>query len=375
MTRSYGTGTMTEVRPGTWRLRVSVKDPISGQSVQRSKTVRTKTRPSKKDLERELAKFRQELERKKATGQKATMGKLLDDWLADLEKEGRAKTTLETYRVHVETRIRPALGRVPLADMTTDRTRAFIRSLQGSTRYNRLTHAILRGALAYAVQNEWIDTNPATRVKPGKVEKDHRGALMPAEVGTLVRAAEAESPAMGMAVLLAAFLGNRRGEMCGLRWSDVDWEAETIHIERAWVPGAGGQHLGPTKTDEHRTVSLRGDGMVVLRRWQAQQLETYGEVGEWLLSDSDGTEPLRAKTVTETFTRLARANGIDAHFHDLRHFASTQLQGLTDTKTAAGRLGHSPQVMLETYAHGVAERDALAAVALGEIITKGLPAP
>ena len=52
--------------------------------------------------------------------------------------------------------------------------------------------------------------------------------------------------------------------------------------------------------------------------------------------------------------------------------ASTQLQGMTDSKTAAGRLGHSPKVMLETYAHGIAERDAAASVALGDVITKAL---
>lgn len=373
MTRNYGTGTMSEIRPGVWRFRVSVKDPISGEPVQRSKTICTKTRPAKKALEAQLAAFRRELEQKTATGKKATVGKLLDDWLADLEQEGRAKTTLETYRSHVETRIRPKLGKVALEDMTTDRTRAFVRSLAGQPRTQRLTHAILRAAFAFAMANDWMDTNPAGRVRPAKVAKDHSAALTPAEVGALILAAQANSDAMGMAVLLAAFLGTRRGELCGLRWSDVDWEAETIRIERAWVPGEGGQHLGPTKTDEHRTVSLRGDGMVILRQWRAAQEATYGELGEWLVSDSDGTHPLRAKTVTETFTRLAKAEGIDAHFHDLRHFASTQLQGLTDTKTAAARLGHSPQVALETYGHAIAERDAVAAVALGQIITAELP--
>lgn len=373
MTRTYGTGTMTEVRPGTWRLRVSVKDPISGASVQRSKTVQTKTRPSKKDLERELAAFRHDLDRKKATGQKATVGKLLDDWLEDLAGEGRAKTTLETYRSHVEKRIRPKLGTVPLADMTADRVRAFVRSLDGAPRTIRLTHAILRGALAFAVANEWMDSNPASKVKPPRVAKDHADALTPAEVGILIGAAQEVSAAMGMVVFLAALTGARRGELCGLRWSDVDWKAQTLRIERAWVPGKGGQTLGTTKTDERRTVSLKGGGMKALKGWKAVQLAEYGALGEWLLSDGDGTDPLRAKTVTETFTGLARDAGLDAHFHDLRHFASTQLLGVTDVKTSAGRLGHTPQVMLETYAHGIAERDAAAAVELGKIITKELP--
>ena len=250
---------MTEVRPGTWRLRVSVPDPISGKPVQRSKTIRTKTRAAKKDLERDLAKFRRELERKRATGKKATMGKVLDDWLADLEKEGRARSTLETYRIHIEKKIRPKLGAVPLEDMTVDRVRAFTRSLGGAIRTQRpLTHAILQGALAFAVSNDWLEANPATRVKAAKLAKEETDALTPAEIQALISAGEKKSPVLGMAVFLGALTGARRGELCGLKWSDVNWDAETIRIERAWVPGQGGQMLTTTKTEERRTVSLEG---------------------------------------------------------------------------------------------------------------------
>jgi integrase len=332
MTRTYGTGTMTEVRPGTWRLRVSVKDPISGRSFQRSKAVRTKTRASRKDLERELDAFKRDLEKKRATGKCATIGKLLDDWLEEIEREGRARSTLETYRSHVETKIRPALGDVPLADMTPDRVRAFMGSLKGAPRTQHLTHAVLRAALTLAVENDWLPYNPAARVKAPKVIRGTAAPLRRAQVDSLIEAAQGVSPAMGMAVLLAAITGARRGELVGLRWTDIDWKAQTIQIERAWVPGTGGQELGDTRTEDHRTVSMRGNGIEVLTRWKAAQEAGYGELGEWLLSDTGGTEPLRAKTVTETFTRLARDGGIHAHFHDLRHFASTQSQGVPTTR-------------------------------------------
>ena len=121
-------------------------------------------------------------------------------------------------------------------------------------------------------------------------------------------------------------------------------------------------------------MSVSGYGITVLRTWHARQVAKFGELGEWLLSDSDGTEPLQAKVVTLTFTKLAKDHGISAHFHDLRHFASTQLQGMTDQKTAASRLGHTPRVMLDTYAHAIAERDAAASRALGDVLTKALEA-
>ena len=371
---------MSEIRPGVWRFRVSVEDPISGKSVQRSKTVRTKTRPSKKDPFRAgtggSISGSADILTKRATGKKATVGKLLDDWLANLAREGRAKTTLETYRSHAETRIRPALGAVPLDRMDPTRIRAFLGSLSGSPRTIRLTHAILRGALAFAWwRMGWITENPATRVRPPRLDEDRAEALTPAEVAEMILTAQKHSDAMGMAVFLAAVTGCRRGELCGLRWSDVDWDRQTLRIERAFVPGQGGQVLGPTKTKDCRTlISVRGRAIQTIKGWELLQKATYGEVGEWLLSDSDGTEPLRAKTVTETFTRLARAAGIDAHFHDLRKFATTQLvAGGVDVTTISLRQGHSPEVLLKTYSKGVAERDAAASVALGEIIMQELP--
>jgi integrase len=374
MTRTYGTGTMSEVRPGTWRLRVFAEDPISGRHRQVSKTIHTKTRPSQKYLDAQMAKFKGEVDKRSGSGRLATLGRVLDDWLAELEREGRARSTLETYRSHIKKWIRPALGKVTLEKMTPERIRAFMGSLEGSPRTQRLTHAILRGALAFAVANDWMPSNPASKVRPPRVAMASDTSLTPEKVGQLIVAAQAKSPVMGVAILLAAVTGLRRGELCGLRWDDVDWKAETIKVERAWVPGEGGQHLTETKTHRRRTISVAGDTAKVLRAWRATQEAEWGEVGEWLLSEAGGKIPLRAKQVTEVFGRLADRVGVDAHLHDLRHFAQTQLIGAgVDVKTVAARGGHTPQVLLETYTHGIAERDADAAITLGQIVTQALP--
>ena len=179
---------------------------------------------------------------------------------------------------------------------------------------------------------------------------------------------------MGVAIALTAVTGCRRGEVIGLRWTDVDWEAETLRVERAWVSGTGGQHLTTTKTKgSKRTVSVSGYGITVLRP---------GTPGRWPSSASSASGCCRQRRDRTPagegrhadVTKLAKDHGISAHFHDLRHFASTQLQGMTDQKTAASRLGHTPRVMLDTYAHAIAERDAAASRALGDVLTKTLEA-
>lgn len=372
---------MSEVkvgRPGTWRFRVYVEHPVTGERRQVSRTIHTKARPSKKELQKRLAAFVKEVQEGKHLGSGTTVGKLLDDWLADLRRIGRARSTLETYSQHVENHIRPALGDLPLERLTPHRISLFYGTLKKtedgglSPTTIRLVNGVLGGALSFAVDQGWILTNPASKVRLPALDDDERDALTPAQVAKLISGAQAIDPVMGTLFALAAATGARRGELCGLRWSDVDWEAETIRIERAWVPGKGGQHLTTTKTKGKRLVSLSGYGMAVLDRRRAYQLEVWGELGEWLLSDGDGSVPMRAKTVTETFATLAKAQGLDAHLHDVRHFASTQLQGLTDPKTAASRLGHTPKVMLETYAHGIAERDAAASMALGSVIENAM---
>src|SRR5271166_2670670 len=70
--------------------------------------------PRHREAQTALDVFAREVAQGLAVGTRATLGKLLDEWLANLERIGRARATLETYRVHVEKHIRPALGSVRL---------------------------------------------------------------------------------------------------------------------------------------------------------------------------------------------------------------------------------------------------------------------
>jgi integrase len=174
---------------------------------------------------------------------------------------------------------------------------------------------------------------------------------------------------------LAALTGARRGELCGLKWSDVDWVARTVRIERAWVPGRGGQFLGPTKGGDTRTVALGTVGVEILNRYRARKTAELGRPPDgWLLSLDGGTTPMRAKAMTQYTTNLGRRLGIPVHFHLLRHWAATQLVVVhgVDIKTASQRLGHSPEVMASTYLHSRPEQDAAAAELIGEVVGRAL---
>ena len=78
---------------------------------------------------------------------------------------------------------------------------------------------------------------------------------------------------LAMAVTLATLTGVRRGELAGLRWDDVDEESCSIRIERQWIPGSGGQYLGPCKSsDGARAVVLGAEGMALLDRYRRRMV-------------------------------------------------------------------------------------------------------
>ena len=88
-------------------------------------------------------------------------------------------------------------------------------------------------ALQRGVDWGWLPTNPAVRARPPKVVKTDTVALTPEQVAALYEAAD--EPAVKVTIGLAAVTGMRRGEVLGLKWSDIDPETGLVTIERAWV--------------------------------------------------------------------------------------------------------------------------------------------
>lgn len=375
--RTKGTGSLIEARPGVWRLRVFTHpDPRTGHPRQVNRTVYTKKRGGKSEAQAALTKLLREVQQGKHKGTDATFGTLLTDWLAWLEHQGKRPSTMATYRTHVENRIRPELGSVKLSKLRPDRLDAFYMAQRESglgVRTVTLLHSIIAAALEQGVKWGWLDKNPARQARPPRDTRDAPSALTPEQVQRLVDAADID---LAAAIMLAALTGARRGELCGLRWSDVDWENRTIRIERARVPVDGqGIVEGKTKTGRGRTIHLDPVAMTALGRYRMEVGgRQLGEAPEdpWLLTPDDGTTPTNPKALSHHLTKLGKRLGIPVHTHSLRHFSATQLVAAgVDVTTASSRLGHTTAVMLETYSHPISERDAEAAAVLGRLLERG----
>jgi integrase len=178
-------------------------------------------------------------------------------------------------------------------------------------------------------------------------------------------------------VYVAATTGCRRGELCGLKWSDIDLESGTLTIRRAITDTSFGVQENDPKTHRSRRISLDPSSVLVLAGQFERMSERAASCEVQLVDDAfvwsqepDGSAPYRPNRVTDAFRTLRnRLDMPKLDFHHLRHFAATTLAGAgVDVRTIAGRLGHAnPAITLRTYAHFLEAADRQAADVMGRL--------
>jgi integrase len=295
-------------------------------------------------------------------------------------------TTIRTYRAQIERTIRPNLGKVTLTRLTAQNLDALYRAMKDagkSPKTIRNHHAVIATALHQGVRWGWIRTNVAEMARPPRVSPSRVTAPSLEIVREVIEAAERRDPRLAPLLMLAALTGMRRGELCALRWSDVDFEAGRINVTRSVIVVPGGLAEKSTKTDRERSVALDPVATALLTRHRAITTQWAAKAAAELPIDAfvfspfvEGMTPFRPDNVTSFFIRVRNEVGATTvRLHDLRHFTATQLIGAgVDPRTVAGRLGHSdPSVTLRIYSHALEERDRAAADIMGRVLMSSDP--
>ena len=316
------------------------------------------------------------------TAGSVTVGALLDRFLEHAEAIGRSPTTLKEYRRIAESVIRPELGKMKLSRLTgsdLDHLYAKLTAAGNKALTVRHVHALMSVVLHQAERWDLVDRNVARRATPPAVHAAEIEAPSPDEVRRILAAAEEIEPALASMLLIAALTGARRGELCALRWSDVDLEHATVRIARSVYETAGGGWAEKTtKTHQARRIGLDDLAVVVLRRHRdsvnalADQLGLVVAPDAFVFSRSpSGSEPVRPDTVTRFTKRVADKVGVDTHLHALRHFSATQaIAAGFDPVTVGNRLGHAdPAITLRVYSHAIEQRDRELAATLGRTLS------
>ena len=287
------------------------------------------------------------------------------------EPDRHTAATIETYELKTKRYIVPKLGAVLLSKLSVATVAAWKNELRatigrsGKPLAAKTVHniyGILHAVLSLAVGLEYIDRNvcDAKAAKPARpATGEHAGkALTDDEIRKLLKAAEGTRWYAFVALALAT--GARRGELCGLSWTDVDLDAARINIRYSLSQTKNCVELKDTKTHRGRKVGLSPWALAALRRQRAMiaedQLrapaELYGDSGAVFVNElGERVTPMAA---TKAFRRLAQASGLSTNrLHDSRHTVASHLiaDGI-DIRTVSGVLGHTnTSTTLNIYAH------------------------
>lgn len=322
-----------------------------------------------------------------------TLGAWLMTWLETILKPRRRPATYIRYKGIIDNYLLKAdIAGIPLQQLRPSHIEAYYANLGVSASTVTLHHAILHSALRKALKDRLVTLNVAADLD-GKPRRSHdredarKHAWMANEARDFLAAAQAAGSQPAALYALALDTGMRKGELCGLQWSDIDVAAGKVRVVRQLLKPGPKLVYGPTKTGRVRTISIAAETVKLLRAHKQHQARlkmlnrtVYADHGlifakEWEDMTRNGVtlgHPLQMNNLGQReYARLIKVAGVrPIKFHGLRHTcASLLLQAGTPVHVVAERLGHAKVSMtMETYAHVLPGMQEDAARTLGGLL-------
>ncbi|WP_412027052.1 tyrosine-type recombinase/integrase [Deinococcus yunweiensis] len=396
--RSNGEGSIYQLRSGpqagSWRAAITVT--VDGLGRPKRKIVSGKTQREVKEKLRVLLRLKEE--NALADPSRMTVGEYLDEWMRDTSAQLKP-TTVEKREYIIKLYLRPHLGRHQLQKLTpldvqrlqttllnTPRKPSRGQQLPEGTTLPPIGPTTVHGALAllnsalrHALQLGLIHRNPVEAVKRVKPGRRDLQVWEPSDVHRLITAVQT-SRLYGL-VYLAMTTGLRRGELCGLRWSDL--QQGVLHIRQNCVLVGNTPTMQTPKSEKsRRRVPLPADTLDALalhRQRQAFERDTAGELWQehgLVFPTPIGTVYHPRNLLRDWYTLQAQVGLRPIRLHDIRHtYASLAIYQGLDPKALADRLGHAhTSTTLDVYGHVFEEQRERAALTLSDLL-RGREAP
>ena len=375
--RANGEGNIRKRKDGRWEGRYTAgHDPVTGKQIFKNVLGKTQTEVKEK-LKKALVEAGQVDFTK--LGQ-YTVGTWMDTWFENVAKIKVRPSSHQTYKGYIDNHIKPKIGKIPLEKLTTMDLQKFYRKLLTKGRVERIEskeqpkglsaktvrniNQVISSAMDLAVAQKIILTNPTNACELPKVEHQEMQTIPAEQLQAFLDEAKATGVYEMYYIELAT--GLRRGELLGLKWSDIDWKNGIIKVRRQ-VARVDGQIVeAPLKTkNSYRAVTISQQAIEVLREQKRKTNDQY-------VFPSPNGGPISPDSVNNMLKRVLERAGIPkVRFHDFRHtFATIALQNGVDIKTVSGMLGHfSAGFTLDTYAHVTTSAQKEAAATIGNILS------
>ena len=283
-----------------------------------------------------------------------TMGELVAHYrLKEMsETSGKSFSTRTAYATYLRNWIIPAWGAQALSDVRTVAVEDWLRSLPLANGSRAKIRNLMSALFNHAIRHEWTERNPIRFVRQSAKRETAPDVLTAEEIRSLL--AELDGPYYVM-TFLAAVSGLRVSELLALKWSDVNFAAGEIHLNRAIVC----QHVGPLKTEtSQKPIPMDGGLSALLLDWRGRC--PYNQDQDYVFAslEMNGTQPLWPSSAMSRHIRpAAKRAGILKHvrWHVFRHSFATLLKANgEDVKTVQESLRHADsKVTLDVYTQGL----------------------
>ena len=283
-----------------------------------------------------------------------TMDEIYERFVIERKDEIKP-STMSAYMMTYVKKIRPVFGKSDVIEVKTPMVQEWVDSLSQSLSPHsvRDCYVLFKSMIRWHYAKE-DKKSPAFKVKFPHEEKKELEVYSRAEQKKLVSYIEEHPGIREFGILLCLSTGMRIGELCGLKWEDVDFDKNCINIRRTVERCYNIEsrkttvYIGPPKSmSSRRTIPIPRPLVQKMKKMTGLVKPDY-----YILSGK--TKPEEPRTYRNFFVSLLEHAGVRRlKFHGLRHsFATLMVESKADIKTLSTILGHSGiEITMDTYVH------------------------
>lgn len=375
-------------RNNSYQICVSCGYDMTGKQMCRYKTFVPEKGMTAKQIEKELDRQAVLFEEECRSGVAAAEGKMKLGVFIPIYLENKknelSPVCYEKYCHVIDLCINPMLGHMKLKDIKPIHIQRFVNALQErdthldgkagklSAATVRRYYTVIQSIMHSAYKLGLIGVNPADsdRITLPKPEEEKTEIFTDEELTKVLEALESEPLMYQVLIQLALNTSCRRGELVGLKWSDIDFKTGVITVSRSNYKLTGDPEIRSktTKTGKSRRVMIPPYCIALLKKYRAEQISNRFMLGDfwkgdnWVFVQADG-KAMYPSTPTLWFSRFLKRHGIPHRkFHALRHTSATLLvSNGTNIKNVMTRLGHAQLKTTNRYVHAVEQAEVEAA--------------